>query len=202
VQAGLEPEIGLCYDRISRLDFACLGWNRGAALLSYGASHPFTSPIHERGPCVIAIAPRPTSGRKWGTLSFASTLHLRPVLDLLLADVPTHCECELRLGLQEALVNAATHGNRLDPTKTVLVQYCFLQNQYWWIVSDQGDGFLPEFTLSLRQKAVCEPTEIQECGRGLYIMNQVFDVVQWDDDGSELRLCKRVRPLARLALGR
>ena len=75
---------------------------------------------------MIAIAPRPASGRRWGTLSFASTLHLCPILDLLLADVPSYCECELRLGLQEALVNAAVHGNKLDPTKTVLVQFFFL----------------------------------------------------------------------------
>ena len=150
---------------------------------------------------MIAIAPRPTSGRKWGTLSFASTLHLSPILDLLLADVPSHCECELRLGLQEALVNAAIHGNQLDPTKTVLVQFFFLHNQYWWIISDQGGGFSPEFVEMLRNKAVCDPTESQECGRGLFIMNQVFDLVQWEEDGSELRLCKRVKPTHRLSLG-
>lgn len=151
---------------------------------------------------MIAIAPRPAPGRKWGTLSFASTLHLCPILDLLLADVPSHCECELRLGLQEALVNAAMHGNHLDPTKTVLVQFFFHQNQYWWIISDQGEGFSPEFLEMIKHKSTCDPTEFQECGRGLYIMNQVFDLVQWEDDGSELRLCKRVKPVSRLSLGR
>lgn len=150
---------------------------------------------------MIAIAPRPASGRKWGTLSFASTLHLCPILDLLLANVPSHCEDELRLGLQEALVNASIHGNQLDPTKTVLVQFFFFHNQYWWIISDQGGGFSSEFVEILKQKASCDPTEFQECGRGLYIMNQVFDLVQWEDDGSELRLCKRVKPTNRLSLG-
>ncbi|MGK7889333.1 MAG: ATP-binding protein [Leptolyngbyaceae cyanobacterium] len=151
---------------------------------------------------MIATAPRPTSGRRWGTLSFASTLHLRPILDLLLADVPSYCECELRLGLQEALVNAATHGNNLDPTKTVLVQFFFLHNQYWWVISDQGGGFSSDFIDRFHYQATCEPTECQESGRGLFIMHQVFDLVQWDDEGAELRLCKKVRPLARLAIGR
>ncbi|MEM9216967.1 MAG: anti-sigma regulatory factor [Cyanobacteria bacterium P01_F01_bin.150] len=150
---------------------------------------------------MIAIAPRPASGRKWGTLSFASTLHLCPILDLLLADVPRHCEGDLRLGLQEALVNASIHGNQLDPTKTVLVQFCFLHNQYWWIISDQGGGFSPQFVEVLKQKSTCAPSEFQECGRGLFIMNQVFDLVQWEEDGSELRLCKRVKPLSRLPIG-
>ena len=152
---------------------------------------------------MIAIAPRPTtSGRKWGSLSFASTLHLCPILDLLLADIPSHCECELRLGLQEALVNAATHGNNLDPTKTVLVQFFFLHNQYWWIISDQGEGFSPDFLELLNRKATCNPAESQECGRGLFIMHQVFDLVQWNNDGSELRLCKKVRSPSRLSLRR
>jgi anti-sigma regulatory factor (Ser/Thr protein kinase) len=88
---------------------------------------------------VLAISLRP-SGRKWGTVSFASTLHLCPVLDLLLADVPARCREDVRLGLQEALVNAAKHGNKLDPNKTVVVEFFAIEDQYWWIIADQGKG--------------------------------------------------------------
>ena len=55
---------------------------------------------------MIAISHRP-SGRTWNTVSFASTLYLCPILDLLLAEVPEQLQAEIRLGLQEALVNAA-----------------------------------------------------------------------------------------------
>ncbi|MFM7371455.1 MAG: ATP-binding protein, partial [Sphaerospermopsis kisseleviana] len=54
---------------------------------------------------MITISLRPL-GRSWGTISFASTLYLCPIVDLLLADIPTKLQAELRLGLQEARVNA------------------------------------------------------------------------------------------------
>lgn len=142
---------------------------------------------------MIAISLRP-SGRKWGTISFASTLHLRPILDLLLAEVPSKWQDDLRLGLQEALVNAAKHGNNLDPSKTVLVEFFVLDDQYWWVIADQGAGFSPGCSCSCN---VEEPEEdinqIGECGRGLYILHQVFDQVHWNKQGTELRLCKQFK---------
>lgn len=142
---------------------------------------------------MIAISMRP-SGRKWGTISFASTLHLRPVLDLLLVEVPARWRDELRLGLQEALVNAAKHGNNLDPGKTVLVEFFVVDSQYWWIISDQGAGFSPDCSCN------CEPdwdqqsiNEVGECGRGLFILHQIFDQVHWNQKGTELRLCKQAK---------
>lgn len=132
---------------------------------------------------------RPT-GRRWSTVSFASTLYLRPILDLLLTEIPVRWRSELRLGLQEALVNAAKHGNKLDPSKTVLVQFSIVQNQYRWVISDQGLGFNPPCTCT--QSTQHLPQEEQECGRGLYILYQIFDQVDWNPQGTELRLCKQV----------
>lgn len=150
---------------------------------------------------MIAIAMRPLSDRKWGTISFASTLHLCPVLDLLLADIPVQYRDEIRLGLQEALVNAAKHGNKLDPNKKVLVQFFVVEGQYWWIISDQGSGFAPS--------CICSPDchtkdihDVDECGRGLYILHQIFDDVQWNQTGTELRLCKQIRQASRVSLFR
>lgn len=146
---------------------------------------------------MIAISPRPT-GRNWGTVSFASTLYLCPILDLLLAEVPNKWKPEIRLGLQEALVNAAKHGNQLDPNKTVLVRFSVVENQYWWVISDQGVGFTPHrCSLESRQHL---PTEDWECGRGLYILHQIFDQVEWNANGTELKLCKRVSSRSRLPL--
>ncbi len=141
---------------------------------------------------MIAISLRPT-GRKWGTVSFASTLHLCPVLDILLADVPLKWQADVRLGLQEALVNAAKHGNNLDPCKTVLVEFFILENQYWWIISDQGSGFVPACCCSSVEADQQDINEVDECGRGLFILHQVFDQVHWNHDGTELRLCKQVK---------
>ena len=151
---------------------------------------------------MIAISLRPTS-RKWGTVSFASTLYLCPVLDLLIADVPEKWQLEVRLGLQEALVNAAKHGNNLDPGKTVLVEFFVLDDQHWWVISDQGSGFEPVCCSALNDNlddAKLSIDEVNECGRGLYILRQVFDQVHWSSEGTELRLCKRVKTRVRQPL--
>jgi anti-sigma regulatory factor (Ser/Thr protein kinase) len=149
---------------------------------------------------VIAISLRPV-GRKWGTVSFASTLHLCPVLDLLLADVPVGLQPDLRLGLQEALVNAVKHGNNLDPGKTIAVEFFSHENQYWWIITDQGVGFAPGCSCGVNPDENRHTIdELDDCGRGLFILHQIFDQVYWNRQGRELRLCKRLRTRARMTL--
>ncbi len=137
--------------------------------------------------------------RSWNTISFASTLYLVPILELLLAEIPSQWRPEVKLGLQEALVNAAKHGNKLDPGKTVLVRFSIIIDQYWWIISDEGTGFRPPpaWEIGLDQSLACQE---RECGRGLYILHQVFDKVQWNHQGTELRLCKQVKNLSKMPM--
>lgn len=148
---------------------------------------------------MIAISSRATE-LEWGTVSFASTLYLCPILDLLLKDIPARWKSEIRLGLQEALVNAAKHGNDLDPRKQVSVRYSKSSGQHWWIISDQGGGFAPPTTCSAAYdlEEVC--SELSECGRGLQILYQIFDEVQWNTHGTELRLGKILQNCKRAPL--
>lgn len=129
------------------------------------------------------------------TVSFTSTLYLVPVLDLLLDHVPKDWHMEVRLGLQEALVNAAKHGNKLDPEKTISVEFSNHHHSCEWVISDQGDGFTPpETDPCFLEGTLCDDGE---CGRGLFILHQVFDHVQWNPCGTQLRLCKQIRNVAR-----
>ncbi|MBS0017541.1 MAG: anti-sigma regulatory factor [Arthrospira sp. SH-MAG29] len=158
---------------------------------------------------MIAISSRPVK-RNWVTISFASTLYLGSILDLLLAEIPSECQDEIRLGLQEALVNAAKHGNKLDPSKTVVVRFAIINNQFWWLISDQGGGFKPpscECNLSaVETNDNCWddpalPHDEHECGRGLYILEQIFDRVEWNQDGTELILSKEIPVLSQSTRG-
>ena len=135
----------------------------------------------------------PLSLGNWKTVSFASTLYLSPILDLLLSHVPKQIHPEVRLGLQEALVNAAKHGNQLDPTKKVKVKFCYRPGQYSWIVCDQGDGFINECTCPLDDLGL--PPEEAENGRGLCILEQIFDRVSWSHQGTKVELYKQVDDL-------
>ena len=127
---------------------------------------------------------------------FLRPLGLRLVLDLLLADIPKSLQPEIRLGLQEALVNAAKHGNKLDPSKTVVVEFSATKEGYSWIISDQGSGFATHHS----NRCNCEhhllpelPPEEAENGRGLCILHQIFDHVHWDRQGTQLRLSKLIK---------
>jgi serine/threonine-protein kinase RsbW len=147
---------------------------------------------------VIATSPS-AQQQKWDTLSFVSTLYLQPVLDLLLKDVPVPWRAEVRLGLQEALVNAAKHGNCLDPCKCVSVKYTASGAQLWWVIVDQGSGF--DYPCGCDEADESECTgHSSECGRGLYILHQVFDQVTWCNGGRELHLTKAIRQPRRLPL--
>jgi serine/threonine-protein kinase RsbW len=129
----------------------------------------------------------------WGSLSFVSTLYLCPVLDRLMDKVPQRWQPEIRLGLQEALVNAVKHGNHLDPLKVISVRYKTSGGQYRWIIQDQGGGFDFECCCYDRADEVtANAIAVDECGRGLYILNQIFDEVQWSQGGRELHLSKRI----------
>ncbi|MGK7876057.1 MAG: ATP-binding protein [Xenococcaceae cyanobacterium] len=140
---------------------------------------------------MIAIS-MPLNRRNWSTMSFTSTLYLYPVLDLLLANVPSELQPEIRLGLQEALVNAAKHGNKLDPSKTIVVQFSVTKEEYSWVIADEGSGFIPDCNcnnIDVQQL----PPEYAERGRGLCILREIFDQVHWNGEGNQLRLCKEVK---------
>ncbi len=147
---------------------------------------------------MIAILPRPTQ-QQWKIMSFASTLYLVPVLDVLLEEIPHEWHMEVRLGLQEALVNAAKHGNQLDPAKQVEVHYSVTREECCWVIKDQGHGFdPPQRCKDYDPDAwICDE---QECGRGLFILHQIFDQVEWTPCGTQLRLHKRVQNLSRMPL--
>ncbi|MEL6493580.1 MAG: anti-sigma regulatory factor [Cyanobacteria bacterium J06623_7] len=142
---------------------------------------------------MIAI-PIPWNRSKWSTMSFTSTLYLCPVLDLLLVNVPPEWHPEIRLGLQEALVNAAKHGNNLDPAKTIIVRFSATSSEYSWVIVDQGQGFAPgcQCLQTRTTQARVLPTEEAENGRGYSILHEIFDDVHWNRDGTQLTLSKAI----------
>jgi serine/threonine-protein kinase RsbW len=142
---------------------------------------------------VIAI-PIPWNRSKWSTMSFTSTLYLCPVLDLLLVNVPPAWQAEVRLGLQEALVNAAKHGNKLDPSKTIIVRFSATSSEYSWVIVDQGNGLAEECKCrnSKTSPAQMLPRDEAENGRGYSILHEIFDGVHWNRDGTQLTLSKAV----------
>ncbi|MDX2270669.1 MAG: ATP-binding protein [Cyanobacteriota bacterium] len=141
---------------------------------------------------MIALSLKPTTC-SWSTISFHSTLYTRPVLDVLIAKVPTLWQAEVRLGLQEAIVNAALHGNELDPRKKVVIEYASYAPIYQWLIKDQGSGFASQKEV---QRCLCGGMcETDESGRGTWLLTQIFDHVEWNEQGNQLYLGKYIHHL-------
>lgn len=79
----------------------------------------------------------------------------------------------------EAVNNAITHGNKFDESKTVTVHFKLLKNTLNISVHDQGNGFNPT--------VIPDPTSPENIenisGRGVFIMNQYSDTIEFSDNG-------------------
>src|SRR5215471_4649929 len=97
-------------------------------------------------------------------------------------------EDAIELALQEALANAVVHGAKEDPTKTIeCIVACDEQRGILIIVRDPGEGFDP--------KAIpaCTVGEnlYSNHGRGIFLINQLIDEVQFRKNGTEIHMVKR-----------
>jgi serine/threonine-protein kinase RsbW len=94
---------------------------------------------------------------------------------------PTHGrDVAFQIAMREALVNAVTHGNRHDPSRTVYVQYiCEPDNSLSIVIRDEGDGFDPS--------SVPMPKDLgKDRRRGIHLMTSCMDEVQFRRNGTEV----------------
>ena len=104
------------------------------------------------------------------------------------AGLPESLTFDVRLALQEALVNAVEHGNRLDETKRVHVTCDKTDDAVTLVVRDEGDGFDPG--------GVPDPTLpeniLREHGRGLFLMRRLCDEVRFNPKGNTVTVVKKI----------
>lgn len=86
----------------------------------------------------------------------------------------------VHLAMEEALVNAIKHGNRLDANKSVRV-ICKVSSERIFIeIADEGPGFNPD------QVADCTDLDNLEvpCGRGIMLMRSFMSRVEYNSTGN------------------
>jgi serine/threonine-protein kinase RsbW len=92
----------------------------------------------------------------------------------------------IRLALEEALVNAIKHGNRLDASKQVRIRYHVSMNQFLIEIQDEGNGFDPE--------GLPDPLSPENLGRpggrGVFLIRHYMSWVQYNETGNVVTLCK------------
>ena len=115
-----------------------------------------------------------------------------PVVQQIMAEVrKTHCvsgkEDDIELALSEALANAVVHGCKCDPSKTV--ECCLVGDDKRGlviVVRDPGPGF----DLAVVPSPTAEENIYSDHGRGLYLINQLMDEVQFHKNGTEIHMIK------------
>ena len=98
-----------------------------------------------------------------------------------------HDMFSIQLAMEEALVNAVRHGNRMDMSKRVRVR-CEIAGDLLRIeVEDEGEGFDPS--------QVPDPTDPEQLenphGRGILLMRTFMSRVEYNSKGNCVTLEKR-----------
>ena len=131
---------------------------------------------------IIKILNRPSIS--WSNFELCSSLQLSDFVDLLLEPIKSsQYRYRTKLGLHEALINAVTHGNKLDPHKSIRVRRIITPNWCVWQIQDQGNG------LEIQKRVYKLPREISSINeRGLFIINECFDDIRWSSKGNRLQV--------------
>ncbi|MCA8985341.1 MAG: ATP-binding protein [Planctomycetaceae bacterium] len=93
----------------------------------------------------------------------------------------------MRLALEEGIINAIKHGNRLDLDKSVRIAWGISPEKIRVVILDEGPGFKPEL--------IPDPTADENlerpCGRGIMLMKAFLDLMQYNERGNQLTIEKK-----------
>ena len=97
---------------------------------------------------------------------------------------PRRLQFNLRTALAEALANAIVYGNQHDASKHVTVEITCRPDGVRIVVADAGAGFDPSH--------VPDPTApeniVREDGRGLFVLRQLVDRIEYNEQGNSVCL--------------
>lgn len=95
---------------------------------------------------------------------------------------------DLRLCLEEALINAVKHGNKLQKNKEVYLKIKVSPQSIELEIKDAGSGFDYRNIPVPTDKENLEKTS----GRGIFLIKELMDKVEFLDGGSRIRMVKSI----------
>lgn len=97
----------------------------------------------------------------------------------------------MSVAIRESVTNAVRHGNKLDPTKRVVVRFQYVDEEFQVSVQDEGEGFDPQEI----PDPLAEENLLRASGRGIFFMKNFMDDVRYDfapTGGTRVTMLKRV----------
>jgi len=102
-------------------------------------------------------------------------------------EIPEQKRLEVALAVQEALANAVVHGCGNDPSKQVRCRMkSDPQGRIVITVTDPGPGFSPDLIADPKRGENLHADH----GRGVYLIRQLMDEVQFERGANEIRMWK------------
>lgn len=84
----------------------------------------------------------------------------------------------------EAVTNAMDHGNKFDADKEVIIHLDVSAERVVLSVQDEGEGFVR----SQVADPLADENLLRDSGRGLFIIEELTDVVEYDLSGRKIML--------------
>ena len=96
---------------------------------------------------------------------------------------------DIRLCLEEALINAIKHGSKNNKDSPITVNYSVLGDKFEFSVEDNGNGF--------DYKKIPDPTDranlLKTSGRGVYLIKYLMDGVSFNKKGNKITMIKYLK---------
>ncbi len=92
----------------------------------------------------------------------------------------------IHLALGEAMMNAARHGNNMDPQKNLAIEYSITLEKFDISITDEGTGFEPDMLPDPRS----DENLYKYGGRGVLLMRAYMDVVEFNAGGNRVHMVK------------
>lgn len=102
---------------------------------------------------------------------------------------------ELRVVLNELIVNAVIHGNKKDASKQVKISYGITRTRsLFFAVEDDGEGYDYRCHLDKgdegARKIACE--NLEHCGRGMLLVKGLCEKVEFNKKGNRVLVVKKL----------
>ena len=119
---------------------------------------------------------------------------IKPVINDLLSHLQSLKASEadvfdIRLCLEEVLINAIKHGNKFNENYKVRISSIFNNDSVTISVEDQGNGF--------DHNKVPDPAKeehlLRTGGRGIFLIKHLMDKVEFNKKGNIIKMTKQLR---------
>ena len=122
-------------------------------------------------------------------IRYIKEVWLRILTDLKSYKVDQDTLFDIRLCVEEALINAVVHGNRSDDRLFVNVSYWVKDADFNIEIENEGSGF--------DYRLIPDPTTddniMKNSGRGVYLIKNLMDSVEFDKGGKIIKMVKHLK---------